>query len=160
MALTSITTLKVGAKAPSFKALDQDGRPFDSKEMLGKTWVLFFYPNDMTATCTIEVCDLRDHYKKLKQAGLEIVGVSRGDVASKKKFSSRNKLPFPLLADEDLKISGKYKVFGDKPFMGKILESIYRTTFLIGSDGKILHIIKQVKAKEASAQILEAVRSL
>ena len=116
-----------------------------------KCWkdrVLFFYPNDMTATCTIEVCDLRDHYKKLKQAGLEIVGVSRGDVASKKKFSSRNKLPFPLLADEDLKISGKYKVLAINHSWERSWNPSTRTTFLIGSDGKILHIIKQVKAKK------------
>lgn len=152
----SITHLKEGKRAPAFKALDQDNVLFSTSELLGKKWVLFFYPNDLTATCTIEVCNLRDHYKDLLKAGFEVIGISRGEVASKKRFAERNKLPFRLLADPDLKISIKYGVFGDKLFMGKVIESIYRTTFLIDEKGRITRIIRKVQSKEAATQILNS----
>jgi peroxiredoxin Q/BCP len=150
----SITHLKEGQKAPAFSAVDQHNDKFSTRDMIGKKWVLFFYPNDLTATCTIEVCNLRDHYKELQKAGYEVIGISRGEVASKKRFADKNKLPFRLLADTNLKISSKYGVFGDKLFMGKVIESIYRTTFLINEMGKIDRIIRKVHSKDAAGQIL------
>ncbi|HCK20806.1 MAG TPA: thioredoxin-dependent thiol peroxidase [Bacteroidetes bacterium] len=152
---TAPTQLKPGKKAPSFRAVDQDGNPFQSKDLLGKKWVLFFYPADLTPTCTVEACNLRDHFKQLKKAGYEVVGISKGDAASKKKFAEKHDLPYRLLADEQLTIAAKFGVFGEKLFMGKVIEGIFRTTFVIDEEGKIERIIDQVKSKIAAEQILE-----
>ncbi len=153
---TAPTHLSAGKKSPAFKAVDQDGKIFQSKDMLGKKWVLFFYPADLTPTCTVEACNLRDHYKQLKKAGFEIIGISKGDSASKKKFADKHELPFLLLADEDLTIANKFGVYGEKLFMGKVIEGIFRTTFVINEEGKIDRIIDQVKSKVAAEQILDA----
>ncbi len=151
----SITHLKPGRKAPDFKGLDQDGNTFELQSTRGKKTILFFYPGDLTPTCTVEACNLRDNYSKLKKSGYEIIGISKGTVSNKKKFADRHDLPFRLINDPDLKIAKKYGVFGDKLFMGKIVQSIHRLTFIIGEDGKIIHIIHKVKSREAAEQILE-----
>ena len=85
MATKSITHLHEGHKAPLFRTVDQDGKPFDARDMEGKRWVLFFYPRDMTPTCTVEVCNLRDHHAELRDAGYEVIGISLGDEKGKKK---------------------------------------------------------------------------
>lgn len=151
----SITHLKVGRKAPVFSGLDQDENTFDLKSALGKKVILFFYPGDLTPTCTIEVCNLRDNYSKLKKLGYILIGISKGTVKTKKKFAEKHDLPFRLINDPDLKIANKYGVFGDKLFMGKTIQSIHRVTFIIDEQGKIAHIIHKVKSKQAAEQILE-----
>jgi peroxiredoxin Q/BCP len=151
---TAPTHLKPGKKIPAFSAKDQDGKKFSTKEMKDKSWVLFFYPRDMTPTCTVEACNLRDHYEDLQRAGLEVIGISRDDEKSKKKFAKKHDLPYRLLADPDLEIARKLGVYGEKLFMGKVVEGIFRTTFVIGTDGTIIDIIDKVKSKEAADQIL------
>lgn len=155
MVTESITHLTVGKKAPAFSGYDQDEKLFELKNLLGKKVVLFFYPGDLTPTCTVEVCNLRDNYTKLKRAGYTLVGISKGTVKDKKRFAEKHDLPFMLINDPDWKISNKYGVFGDKLFMGKIIQSIHRITFVIDENGKIAHIIHKVKSKEAAAQILQ-----
>lgn len=154
MAIESITHLKVGQKAPAIKGYDQNGNLFTLKELLGSKVVLFFYPGDLTPTCTVEVCNLRDNYNALKKAGYNIIGISKGDTKAKRRFAEKNKLPFRLIADPDLKIANKYGVFGDKLFFGEIIQSIHRITFVINEKGRIERIIHKVKSKEAAQQIL------
>ncbi len=152
--LLSITHLKVGDKAPAFKAFDQDGNLVSSVDLKGKQYVLYFYPNDDTETCTKQACNLRDNYAALKKAGFIIIGVSHAPTISKKKFAAKYKLPFTLLADTELKIVKAYGVYGDKLFMGKIITTIHRITFIINEKGKIAHIIHKVTAAKAADQIL------
>ena len=150
----SITHLKIGDKAPDFAAQDQDGKTVSLKSMKGKKFALYFYPNDDTETCTKEACNLRDHYPLLKKKGFDVIGVSHADINSKKKFAAKYKLPFRLLADTDLKISNAYSVYGEKLFMGKMLTTIHRITFVINEKGLIEHIIHKVWSGKAADQIL------
>src|SRR3712207_177293 len=103
-----VTSLKEGMKAPDFKAKDQDGITVSLKELKGKKVVLFFYPRDNTPTCTVEACNLRDNYSKLKKEGYVVIGVSADDERSHKKFIEKHKLPYTLLADTDMKIIRAY----------------------------------------------------
>jgi len=155
-ALLSITHLKIGDKAPAFKALDQDGNICSSADLKGKQFVIYFYPNDDTETCTKQACNLRDNFVALKKAGYIIIGVSHAPVPSKKKFANKYKLPFIILADTDMKIVKAYGVFGDKLFMGRIISTIHRITFIINKKGKVEHIIHKVSAGKAADQILNA----
>ena len=106
--IVSITHLKAGDKAPPFSASDQNGKLIDSAQLKGKKFVLYFYPNDDSETCTKEACNFRDNYSLLKKSGYTIIGVSHAPVISKKKFADKYKLPFTLLADTDLKIVKDY----------------------------------------------------
>lgn len=146
---------EIGKKAPAFKGLDQDGNLLQLSDFKGKKLILYFYPKDMTATCTVEACNLRDNYKILQKKGYAIVGVSADDSASHQRFIAKNKLPFPLIADTEKEIIKKYEVWGEKMLYGKKYMGILRKTFVIDEKGKITNVIDKVKSKEHSAQLLE-----
>ncbi|MFO0433770.1 MAG: thioredoxin-dependent thiol peroxidase [Sphingobacteriaceae bacterium] len=147
------THLVPGDKAPYFEGIDQNGNIVSSYSLAGKTIVLYFYPKDDTPGCTAEACSLRDEYYFLGSNNYAVVGVSADDVESHVKFANKYSLPFPLLADTNMNIIKAFDVWGTKQFMGKIYDGIIRTTFVIGADGVIKHVIKDVDTKEHAKQI-------
>lgn len=150
-----MTSLKKGDPAPDFSIQDQDGNLVSTKDFEGKKWVLFFYPKASTPGCTNEVCNLRDNYQELQEAGYALLGVSADSQKRQKNFQMNNNLPFHLLADVDKKVINAYGVWGPKKFMGKSFDGIHRTTFVIDENGIIDRIIDNVKTKDHAAQILE-----
>jgi peroxiredoxin Q/BCP len=150
-----MTTLKEGAKAPAFTATDQDGNKVSLSDYAGQKVALFFYPKDNTPGCTTQACNLRDNYDALTGHNIAILGVSTDGQKSHKKFEEKHDLLFPLLVDEDHKLVEKYKVWGEKHFMGRTYDGTHRTTFLVNEEGRIAHIITKVKTKEHAHQILE-----
>lgn len=150
------TSLKEGDKAPDFSVKNEKGEIVFLKSFKGKKVVLYFYPADDTPTCTTESCNLRDNYSKLKRKGYEVFGVSPDDEKSHQKFIKKYKLPFSLLADRDKKIIHAYDVWGSKTVFGKTYDDLIRTTFVIDEKGKIEKIIRDVKAKVHTEQILQS----
>jgi peroxiredoxin Q/BCP len=145
-----------GKKAPAFIGINQNGEKISLAQFKGQKLVIYFYPQDMTPTCTVQACNLRDNYSKLKKAGIAIIGVSPDAVDKHKKFETSQKLPFTLLADTDLKIIEKYGVWGEKQMYGKKYMGLLRTTFLIDENGVIQKIISKPKAKEHAEEIMLA----
>jgi thioredoxin-dependent peroxiredoxin len=146
--------LQAGDKAPAFTGIDQNGENISLKDFKGRKLVLYFYPGDDPPTCTTQACNLRDNYAALKRKGFTIVGISADSVKSHKKFQTKYDLPFPLIADEDLKICHAYGVWQLKKFMGRAFMGIVRTTFIINEKGKIEHIITKPKSKIHTEEIL------
>lgn len=151
-----MAVIKEGGKAPLFTAPDQDGNPVSLADFAGRKVVLYFYPKDDTPTCTTQACNLRDNYALLKRKGYAILGISADPVKSHKKFEQKYGLPFPLLSDEDQKISNKYKVWQQKQMMGHTFMGIVRTTFLIDENGKIAKIISKPVSKNHAQEIVDA----
>lgn len=149
-----MTTLKVGEKAPAFKGIDQNGKEISIEDFKGKKIVLFFYPKASTPGCTAEACNLQDNSQRLEAKGYAIVGVSADSQKRQSDFATKNKLTYPLLADEDKKVIEAYGVWGPKKFMGKEYDGIHRTTFIIDENGIIQEIITKVKTKEHTNQII------
>jgi peroxiredoxin Q/BCP len=149
------TKLRPGQKAPDFEAKDQDGNLVRLQDFSGKTLVLYFYPKDDTPTCTAQACNLRDDYQLLREKGYVLYGVSADDEKSHAKFIRKFNLPFPLLADTEMKMIRDYDVWGTKMLFGRILDGIVRTTFIINKDGYIEHIINNVVSASHAQQILE-----
>ena len=149
-----MTTLKIGDKAPQFSALDQEGNTIQLANYKGKKVVLFFYPKASTPGCTVEAKNLRDNYKEFSDKGYAIVGVSADSAKRQLNFKTKNELQYPLLADEDKVVIKAYGVWGLKKFMGREYDGIHRTTFVIDEKGMIINIIKKVKTKDHSNQIL------
>src|SRR5688572_15702812 len=95
----SDSSLKVGDKAPFFRATASGGKTISLADFTGKPVVLFFYPRNFTPVCTKEACAFRDSYKEFEQKGAVVLGISINTAASHDKFVEKYKLPFPLLAD-------------------------------------------------------------
>ncbi|NNC70176.1 MAG: thioredoxin-dependent thiol peroxidase [Flavobacteriaceae bacterium] len=150
-----MTTLKIGDKAPDFAVEDNTGTIRKLSDYKGKKLVLFFYPRANTEGCTLEACNLRDNYVRFQSLGYEILGVSADTKRKQQNWINKHDFPFPLLADVDKKVIRAYKVWGPKKFMGREFDGIYRTTFVIDEQGLIEEIIKKVKTKEHTAQLLD-----
>jgi thioredoxin-dependent peroxiredoxin len=126
---------KVGDTAPPFVGHDQDGKVVKLADLIGKKIVLlYFYPKDFTSGCTKEACGFRDRMGELQKDNVEVIGVSFDSADSHKKFITKYNLNFTLLADPDGKIVDTYGVKMPGMKMSK------RVSFLIGLDGKIVHI--------------------
>ena len=152
MAATSLASnLKPGDKAPDFALKDADGTIYKLADFKGKMVVLYFYPKDDTPGCTAEACNIRDNYQRLQDAGLSILGVSYDDAESHDKFRKKYNLPFPLLSDTAKTVAEAYGAKGT--FTGFLVAQ--RKTYLIGKDGKLLHIFDDVDTKNHTEQILD-----
>lgn len=151
------TPLKVGDKAPDFSGTNENGEPLSLSDFSGRKLVLFFYPQDNTPGCTLEACNLRDNYSKLKKAGFALLGVSPDSERKHRNFIKKFNLPFPLLADTEQETLQAYGVWGAKKFMGRSYIGVHRTTFIIDENGIIEGIIEKVKTRNHTRQILEVV---
>ena len=151
-------TLKESDKAPVFSGKDQDGKKVSLTDYKGKKLVLYFYSEADSPTCTIESCNLRDNYSLLKKKGFEVVGVSPDDEKKQKKFEIKYKLPFPLIADTENKITGAYGVYDMKKLFGREYMGILRTTFIIDEKGIIRKIFTRPKNKAHAEEILAAMK--
>ena len=148
-------TPQVGDKAPPIQGVDQQGKTWKLTDVLGKKVVLlYFYPKDDTPGCTKEACGFRDRIDELKQQNVEVVGVSFDSPESHQKFISKYHLNFPLLADTDGKIADAYGV----RMTGK--EMARRVSFLIATDGKIVHVTDTMNADTHLAEMQDAVEKL
>jgi len=148
-------TLIEGDKAPAFTGKDQNGDKISLSNYKGKKLVLYFYSEAGSPTCTIESCNLRDNYSLLKKKGFEVLGVSPDDEKTQKKFEIKYKLPFPLIADPENKITEAYGVHDMKKLFGREYMGILRTTFIIDEKGTIRKIFHKPKNKAHAQEILK-----
>jgi peroxiredoxin Q/BCP len=126
----------------------------------GKKVVLYFYPKDNTPGCTTEGLQFRDLYPEFKQAGAEIVGVSRDSIRSHENFKAKLELPFPLISDADEALCSLFNVIKMKKMYGKEVRGIERTTFLIDAEGVLRREWRGVKVPGHVDETLEAVQAL
>ena len=147
-------------KASNFILPSTSQTDFSLRDTLGKYVVLYFYPKDDTPGCTIETIDFNKLLSKFKKLDCEIYGISKDSIKSHNKFKEKYKIKFDLLADEELKVLKKYKVWGKKKFMGREFMGTNRTTFLIDKKGKILKIWENVKVKDHAKEVLETLKDM
>jgi peroxiredoxin Q/BCP len=131
--------MKAGDTAPDFTLPDENGTPRTLSTLLADgPVVLFFFPFAMTSGCTRESCHFRDMKSEYEQAGAQRVGISMDSVAKQKEFSDKHSFDYPLLADTEGKVASS---FGVKRGLLKKLAPVKRSTFVIGTDRKIIDVI-------------------
>ena len=139
---------KIGNLAPDFELPNQMGKPVKlSQYRDDKAVVLYFYPKAMTPGCTVQAAGIRDSSKSIKKNKVVILAVSPDSSERLARFDDKENLKFTLLSDEDHAIAEKYGAWGLKKFMGREYMGILRTTFIIGMDGRLKHVMSKVKTK-------------
>ena len=147
-------------KALNFILPSTNKKNFTLKDTLGKYVVLYFYPKDDTPGCTIETNEFNKLLPKFKKLECEVYGISKDSLKSHDKFRNKYKIKFDLLADEELKVLKKYKVWKKKKFMGREFMGVVRTTYLLDKKGQILKIWNNVKAKDHADEVLETLKNI
>ena len=150
--------IATGIPAPEFSLTDETGTIRSLSEFRGHPVVLYFYPKDDTPGCTTEACNFRDDYSDYSKAGVTILGVSPDSSSSHAKFKAKYGLPFTLLADSEHKVCELYNAWGLKKNYGREYMGVFRTTYLIDEQGKIVHVFENVKPAGHSAEILEGLK--
>lgn len=153
------TTLQPGDAAPSFSLESSDRSTVTLDGLKGEWVVLYWYPKDDTPGCTMEACEIRDNWQLLSGRA-KLFGVSPDSIKSHLKFQQKFALPFPLLSDDEHRVSDAYGVWGPKKFMGREYMGVDRSTFIIDPQGKLARVFPAVKPAGHALEILQALREL
>jgi len=151
-ATAAAAPLKEGDAAPDVDLPLQNGKTVKLSTFRGKPVALYFYPKDETAGCTVEAQGFRDGFADLQAAGVTVIGVSTQDAVSHQAFIDKEKLPFDLAVDAGGAIAKAFQVPVNNGYAA-------RQTFLIGADGKLKKIWRQVTPAGHAAEILAAAKS-
>jgi thioredoxin-dependent peroxiredoxin len=152
--------LDVGAQAPSFDLLDQDGQRHTLEQYRGRWLVVYFYPRDDTPGCTKEACSFRDASSELDGRGASVLGVSADDAAAHRRFAQKYGLGFPLLIDPDKVMLSAYGAWVEKESRGQRRMGVQRITYIIDGEGKVAKTWPSVKAEGHAQEVLSALAEL
>ncbi|RPI63979.1 MAG: peroxiredoxin [Lysobacterales bacterium] len=150
----------VGKKIGSFKAATAAHAELKSRDLLGRPYVLYFYPKDDTPGCTLEGKDFRDRHADFARLGVRVLGVSRDTLASHTRFQQKYALPFELVSDADEELCRQFDVIKDKNMYGKKVRGIERSTFLVDAEGVLRKEWRKVKVDGHVAEVLAAAAEL
>ena len=153
-------SVKINTKVKKFKVSATNELEIDSSDLIGKSYVIYFYPKDNTPGCTQEGEDFRDLYKEFKKLKTEIYGVSRDSLKSHEGFKEKYKYPFELISDTEEKLCNLFDVIKEKNMYGKKYRGIERSTFLINKEGKLSAEWRKVKVNGHAAEVLEEVKKI
>ena len=156
-----MSIIQVGAKAPEFTLLDQDGESTSLSDVVGSgPVVLYFYPKAGTSGCATQACGVRDHRDDYASAGATVIGISPDPVKAVKKFHDDEGLNFTLLADEDHAVCEQYGVWAEKSMYGRTYMGALRATFVIDAEGVVRHVIPKVSPKTHDDEVLAALAAI
>lgn len=142
-------SLKIGEIAPDFNLPSTSGEKLSlSKNYKGKPLILFFYPKDFTKVCTAEACEFRDEFGVFKGLGIDVLGVSRDDMATHQRFKKEYKLPFELLSDETGKVCKSYDA------LIPLIKMPKRVTYLIDKEGKIAGVYSDMFESRGHVEVM------
>ena len=149
-----MSTLQEGDKAPDFELPTDGGGTVNLSHFHGRKVVLYFYPKDDTPGCTTEAIDFSAALPAFAVAETVVIGVSPDSAASHEKFKAKHDLGVILAADPERKVIEHYGAWGEKTMYGRKSMGVIRSTFLIGADGTIRRIWRNVKVKGHVAAVL------
>jgi peroxiredoxin Q/BCP len=154
--LSSRTLPIAGTAAPDFSLSSQDGTPVTLKDYRGKWVALYFYPKDMTPGCTLEAHNFQRDQAEFARRNAAVLGVSVDSSDSHKRFCTKERLNFKLLADTSHQVSKQY---GSLINFG-ITQISARNTFLIDPEGRIARVFAGVNPVRHSSEVLAAIDEL
>ena len=154
------SSLAEGVRAPAFQLPRDGGGTVALSDYTGKKLVLFFYPRADTPGCTKEAIDFTRLSAAFAESGTALLGVSADPPKAQEAFRDKHELATPLASDEQHQMLEAYGVWGEKSMYGRTFLGIVRTTVLIGADGRILRIWRNVRVDGHADEVLAAVRTI
>ena len=145
---------------PEFTAAATSGQQIDSKDLIGKPLILYFYPKDSTPGCTRESVDFAAVYDELNKLGVNLYGISRDSLKSHENFRSKQQLPFELISDADQSLCELFDVIREKNMYGRKVIGIERSTFLFDASGKLVREWRKLKVPGHVDEVMSSVRAL
>lgn len=152
--------MEVGDKFPEFVLSDENGEIFDSKNLDGVRYVIYFYPKDNTSGCTKEALEFTELVSSFMMRNIPVIGVSRDSPASHRKFIDKHNLKVKLISDPNHVLTEAVGAWGLKKLYGREFEGVFRSTFIVGKDGKTEAVWKNVKVAGHAQKVLDRAISL
>jgi peroxiredoxin Q/BCP len=149
-----------GAKAPAFRLPRDGGATVQLSDFAGKKLVLFFYPRADTPGCTKEAIDFTRLSDAFAESGTAVVGVSADPLKAQESFRDKHELSVPLISDETHEMLEAYGAWGEKSMYGRTFQGIIRTTVLIGANGRIAKVWRNVRVDGHADEVLAAAQAL
>ena len=151
----------VGDVLPDVAMETPDGGSVKPSDFGGRKLVLFFYPKDNTPGCTTEAKEFSELKAEFERAGAAILGVSKDSPKKHQNFIAKHGLTVDLATDAaESGLSDALGVWTEKKMYGRTFMGMVRTTYLVGTDGKIAQIWRKVKVKGHVEEVLASVREL
>lgn len=150
--------LSVGDTVPSFSATDENGNLVSDQSLLGRKYVLMFYPKVESPGCTLQACQIRDEYDDIKDLGFEIFGISHDTAEQQKKFQQGHSLRYPMLSD---KSGALHAAFGIDKFahaFAFLSGGKSRTTLVVNEEGKVVTAWYGVNSVGHATRLLSVLR--
>jgi peroxiredoxin len=160
VSLLEVGMLQAGDKAPDFNLPDSDMSMSDSTDLVGKPYVIYFYPKDDTPGCTMEGLEFTELMNEFEELGVTVIGVSKDTCVSHAAFRDKYGLNIQLLADVEGQLCEAYGVWREKEKNGEKKMGIVRSTFIVDAQGTIRHAIHDVKPKGHAEQVLGLARTM
>ena len=154
------TSIEAGQSAPHFCLPDQDGNRTCLEDIRGTWVVLYFYPKDNTAGCSLEAKDFSCLKNDFEAENTVILGVSKDSQESHKRFIEKKELEIKLLSDRQADIHKAYDVLHPKRLRGRESTGTVRTTFLINPAGRVMRVWDDVKAAGHAEKVLSELKLL
>ena len=151
--------LTEGAKAPAFRLPRDGGSTVSLADFKGGKLVLFFYPRADTPGCTKEAIEFTRLAGAFADSRTALLGVSADPLKAQEAFRDKHQLATPLASDEPHTMLEAYGVWGEKSMYGRTFQGILRTTVLIGGDGRVIRIWRNVKVDGHADEVLAAARA-
>jgi len=149
-----------GDTLPPFVLPRDGGQTISLAEFAGRKLVIFFYPRADTPGCTLEASDFSRLAPAFSAGGTALLGVSADPVKAQDKFRDKHHLTVPLASDEDHSLLDRLGIWGEKSMYGKTFMGVLRTTVLVGADGRIARIWRNVRVPGHADEVLAAARAL
>lgn len=150
----SAAMLATGDAFPAWSLTDNTGRTVSSRDLAGKTYLLWYFPKAMTSGCTKEGCTLRDNFEGFTKADVVVMGVSYDSPKTNAEFVAKNHFPFKLLSDTDHALA---KEVGANSALGIVAR---RISYLVGPDGRVIKAYDDVQPAEHARQVLDDLAAL
>jgi peroxiredoxin len=155
-----------GAAVPAV-VLESSAGPVDLGELCSGVAVVYVYPrsgrpdepllpgwNEIPGArgCTPQSCGFRDHAAELGAFGARVAGVSSQRLADQLEFAERNRMPFPVVSDPELRLRDE---LGLPTFHVEGLE-LYKRLAFVAESGRIVKAFYPVFPPDRNAAVVLA----